>query len=98
MEGSGEEGEPQGLAYLAREFNKSINQTESKLVMIPYYQSEGSHGEGTPHGQMGSRATPRPYLPTFTDGQSQREQVDDFLEQMVQCTRQYHELDLGIQR
>ena len=33
MEGSGEEGEPQGLAYLAREFNKSINQTESKLVI-----------------------------------------------------------------
>jgi hypothetical protein len=47
---------------------------------------------------MGSRATPRPYLPTFTDGQSQQEQVDDFLEQMVQCTREYHELDLGIQR
>ena len=33
MEGSGEEEEPQGLAYLAREFNKSINQTESKLVI-----------------------------------------------------------------
>jgi hypothetical protein len=33
MEGSSEEGEPQGLAYLAREFNKSINQTESKLVI-----------------------------------------------------------------
>jgi hypothetical protein len=24
--------------------------------------------------------------------------VDDFLEQMVQCTREYYELDLGIQR
>ena len=140
MEGSGEEGEPQGLAYLAREFNKSINQTESKLVIhlqenyditrrgqakitvtlknlydnlrkvdenqtrivdlqlqithkgkgpkiyenretggsqggnrynpekaprynpeqIPYHQSEGSHGGGTPHGKIGSRATPRP--------------------------------------
>jgi hypothetical protein len=162
MEGLGEE-EPQGLAYLAKEFNKSINQTESKLVIhlqenyditckgqakitetlkkvddnlrkvdenqtrivdlllqithkgkgpeiygnretsgsqggnrdnpekaprynpeqISYHQSEGSHGGGTPHGQMGSRATPRPYLPTFTDGQSQQEQVDYFLEQMV---------------
>jgi hypothetical protein len=34
----------------------------------------------------------------FKDGQSQKEQVDDFLEKMVQCTREYHELDLGIQR
>jgi hypothetical protein len=33
MEGIGEEGEPQGLAYLAREFNKSTNQIESKLVI-----------------------------------------------------------------
>jgi hypothetical protein len=33
MEGSGDDGEPQGLAYLAQEFNKSINQTESKLVI-----------------------------------------------------------------
>jgi hypothetical protein len=33
MEGSGEEGELQGLAYLTRDFNKSINQTESKLVI-----------------------------------------------------------------
>jgi hypothetical protein len=33
MEGLGEEGEPHGLAYLAREFNKSLNETESKLVI-----------------------------------------------------------------
>ena len=32
MEGSGDD-EPQGLAYLAQEFNKSINQTEGKLVV-----------------------------------------------------------------
>jgi hypothetical protein len=63
-----------------------------------YHQSEGSHGGGTPHGQIGSRTTPRPYLPTFTDEQVQHEQVDDFVEQMAQCTKEYHELDMMIQR
>jgi hypothetical protein len=32
MEGSGDDSEPQGLAILAQEFRKSINQTESTLV------------------------------------------------------------------
>jgi hypothetical protein len=32
MEGSGDDIEPQGLAILAQEFRKSINQTESTLV------------------------------------------------------------------
>jgi hypothetical protein len=32
MEGSGDDSEPQGLAILAQEFHKSINQTESTLV------------------------------------------------------------------
>ena len=32
MEGSSDD-EPHGLAYLAQEFNKSINQTEGKLVV-----------------------------------------------------------------
>jgi hypothetical protein len=138
MEGSGDDSEPQGLAILAQEFRKSINQTESKLVThlqenqeanrrgqaeisetlrkvdenqtriaemlmamnhkgkgpksyanketsgshggnryqqehIPYHYSEGSHGGGAPQGQTGSRATPRPYLPTFTDEPTQLE-------------------------
>jgi hypothetical protein len=33
MEGSGDDVEPQGLAFLAQELHKSINQTESKLVV-----------------------------------------------------------------
>jgi hypothetical protein len=33
MESLGDDGEPLGLAFLAQEFNKSINQTESKLVI-----------------------------------------------------------------
>jgi hypothetical protein len=40
---------------------------------VPYHQSEGSHGGGTPHGQIGSMATLRPYLPTFTDEHAQHE-------------------------
>jgi hypothetical protein len=159
MEGSGDDREPQGLAYLAAEFHKTLNLTESNLVhhlqesqgisrreqaeitetlkkvdgnlkkidenqtMITKLlmqmthkgkdpemygnkeaggssgyggsggshgetiynlekapSSKGSHGGGTSYGQMGSRANPRPYLPTFTDGQVQQEQVDDFVE------------------
>jgi hypothetical protein len=65
---------------------------------VPYHQSEGSHGGSMPHGQMGSRATPRPYLPSFTDEHAQHEQLDDFVEQMAQCTREYNDLDMMIQR
>jgi hypothetical protein len=61
-------------------------------------RSEGSHGGGTSYGQMGSRDNPRPYLPTFTDEQVQQEQVDDFVEQMAQCTKEYYGLDMIIQR
>jgi hypothetical protein len=171
MEGSGDDREPQGLAYLAVEFHKTLNLIESNLVHhlqesqetsrreqaeitetlkkvdgnlkkidenqimitkllmqmthkgkdpetygnkeaggsggshgeIRYNLEkapsfEGSHGGGTSHGQMGSRANPRPYLPAFTDGQVQQEHVDDFVEQMAQCTKEYYGLDMIIQR
>jgi hypothetical protein len=61
-------------------------------------KSEGIHGRGTSHGQMGSKATHRPYFPMFTDEQIQHEQVDDLVEQMAQCTKEYHDLDMIIQR
>jgi hypothetical protein len=171
MEGSGDDHEPQGLAFLAAEFDKfhqTLNLTEGNLVhhlqesqetnrrgqakitetlkkvdgnlrkidenqtritellMQMTHQgkdpktygnrevggsrgevrynpekaprSEGSHGGGMSHGQMGSKDNPRPYLPTFTDEQVQQEQVDDFVEQMAQCTREYYGLDMIIQR
>ena len=59
---------------------------------------EGSHGGGMSYEQMGSRANPRPYFPTFTDEQMQQEHVDDFVEQMAQCTKEYYGLDMIIQR
>jgi hypothetical protein len=74
----------------------SHGETRYNLEKAP--SSEGSHGGGTSYGQMGSRANPRPYLPTFTDGQVQQEQVDDFVEQMAQCTKEYYGLDMLIQR
>jgi hypothetical protein len=43
-------------------------------------RSQGSHGGGMSYGLMGSRANPRPYMPTFTDEQGQQEHVDDFVE------------------
>jgi hypothetical protein len=57
---------------------------------------KGIHGGGMSYGQMGSRDNPRPYLPMFTDGQVQQEQVDDFLEKMAQCTKEYYDLDVII--
>jgi hypothetical protein len=65
---------------------------------VLYHQSEGSHGGSTPHGQIGSRATPKPYFPMFTDEHAQHEHVDDFVEQMMQCTREYNDLSMTIQR
>jgi hypothetical protein len=35
----------------------------------------------------GSRANPRPYMPTFTDEQGQQEQVEDFVEQLAGVPR-----------
>jgi hypothetical protein len=37
----------------------------------------------------GSRANPRPYMPTFIDEQGQQEQVEDFVEQMTRSTKEY---------
>ena len=56
----------------------SHGETRYNLEKAP--SSEGSYGGGTSYGQMGSRANPRPYLPTVTDGQVQEEQVDNFVE------------------
>jgi hypothetical protein len=54
---------------------------------IPYHQSKGSNGGSAPHGQIGgqigSKTTPRSYLPMFTDEHAQHEPVDDFAEQMA---------------
>jgi hypothetical protein len=47
---------------------------------------------------MGSRANPGPYMPTFIDEQVQQEHVDDFVEQMAQCTKEYYNLDMVIQK
>jgi len=37
-------------------------------------------------------------MPTFTDEQGQQEQVEDFVEQMTRCTKEYYSLDMRIQR
>ena len=171
MEGSGDDHEPQGLAYLAAEFHKTLNLTErklfhhlqesqetirrewakimetlkkvdgnlkkidenqtiiTKLLMQMNHKgkdpemygnkedrgsggfhdeirynperapiSEGSHGGGTSYGHLGSGANPRPYMPMFTDEQRQQEEVDDFIEQMARCTKEYYGLDMVIQK
>jgi hypothetical protein len=82
--------------YGSKEVGGSHGEIRYNLEKAPRF--EGSHGGGKSDGQMGSRANPRPYFPTFTDEHVQHEQVDDFVEKMDQCTREYHGLDMIIQR
>jgi hypothetical protein len=51
-----------------------------------------------PLGQIGSKATPRPYLPTFTDEATQLDHSDDFNDLSEQYSRDYNSLNLTIQR
>jgi hypothetical protein len=60
--------------------------------------SEGIHGGGTSYGHLGSRDNPSPYMLTFIDEQGQQEEVDDFIEQMARCNKEYYGLDMVIQR
>jgi hypothetical protein len=46
----------------------------------------------------GSRANPRPYMPTFIDEQEQHKQVEDFVAQLARSTREYYSLDMKVQR
>jgi hypothetical protein len=46
---------------------------ETRYNLEKSASSKGRNGGGTSYGQMGSRANPRPYFPTFTDGQVQQE-------------------------
>jgi hypothetical protein len=45
MEGLGDDIEPQGIAFIAQEFHKSINQTESTMVNhLQEYQETNRRG------------------------------------------------------
>jgi hypothetical protein len=82
--------------YGNKEVGGSRGEVRYNIEKVP--RSEGIHGGGTSHGQVGSRMNPRSFFPTFTDEQVQQEQVDDFVEKMAQCTREYYGLDMIIQR
>jgi hypothetical protein len=52
-----------------REASGSHGGTRHHHEKDPHYRTEGqSFGGGTPRGPTHSRATPRPYMPTFLDG------------------------------
>jgi hypothetical protein len=65
---------------------------------IPYHHSEESHGGGVPQGQTGSRATPRPYLPSFIDKPTQPNHIDEFDDLFDQYSREYNSLNLSVHR
>jgi hypothetical protein len=85
-------------SYANKETSGSHGGNRHQQEHGPYLYSEGSQGGGVPLGQSGSRTTPRPYLPTFTDETTQLEPIDDFVDQFEQCGREYNQLSLTVQR
>jgi hypothetical protein len=85
-------------SYANKETSGSHGGNRYQQEHIPYHHSEGSHGGGAPQGQTGSRATPRPYLPTFTDEPTQLNHIDEFDDLFEQYSREYNSLNLTVQR
>ena len=85
-------------SYVNKETSGSHGGNRHQQEHDPYLYSEGSQGGGAPLGQSGSKTTPRQYLPTFTNEPTQLEPIDDFVDQFEQCSREYNQLNLSVQR
>jgi hypothetical protein len=85
--------------YANKEASGSHVETRHQQENIPHYHNEGyKYGGGAPLGQTHSRTTPRPYLPSFLDNQTQPDYQDEIEENFAQYAREYNSLSAGIQR
>jgi hypothetical protein len=85
--------------YAKREASGSHGGTRHQQEHIPHYHTEGyNYGGGAPQGQTYSRTTPRPYLPSFLDNQTQSDYQDEIEDNFTQYAREYKSLSTGIQR
>jgi hypothetical protein len=85
-------------SYAKRETSGSHGGNRHQQEYVPYHHSGGSHGGGAPKGQIGSKTTPRPYLPSFVNEQSQPNHPDEFEYQFDQYVREYNSLNPPVQR
>jgi hypothetical protein len=85
--------------YAKREGSGSHGGTRPHQENSPHYHTEGqSYVCGAPQGTTHSRATPRPYLPTFLDNHPQCNYEDEIEDKFEQYAREYHTLSAGFQR
>jgi len=85
--------------YANKEASGSHGGTRPHQQHSPHYHTKGRvYGGGPPQGPTHSRATPRPYLPTFLDNQPQRNYEDEIEDNSKQYVREYHALSAGFQR
>jgi hypothetical protein len=82
--------------YANKESSGSLGGNRYHQEHIPYHHSEGSPGGGAPQGQTGSRTTPRPYLPSFTDEVTQANHIDEFDDLFDQYSREYNSLSIPV--
>jgi len=85
--------------YANRDASGSHGGYRHQQEHIPHYHTEGqSHGGGVPQGQTHSRATHRPYLPSFLDEQTQPSYQDEIEDNFEQYVEEYNSLSVAVQR
>jgi hypothetical protein len=85
--------------YANREASGFHGGTRAHQEHSSNYHTKGqSYGGGAPQGPTNSRATPRPYQPTFLDNQPQRNYEDEIEDNFEQYAREYHTLSAAFQR
>jgi hypothetical protein len=63
-----------------------------------HYHTEGQSFGGASKGPTHSRATPRPYLPTFLDSHPQHNHYNDIEDNFEEYAREYESLGAGFRR
>jgi hypothetical protein len=93
MQGKGPE------IYANKEASGSHGGTRPHQEQNFHYHTEGqSFGGGASKGLTHSRATPRPYLPTFLDSQPQHNHYNEIEDNFEEYAREYESLSAGFRR
>jgi hypothetical protein len=85
--------------YANKEASGSHGETRPYQEQNFHYHTEGqSFGGGASKGLTHSRATPRPYLPTFLDSQPQHNHYNEIEDNFEEYAREYESLSAGFRR
>jgi hypothetical protein len=86
-------------SYVNKESSGSMGGTRYYQEQDPHYHAEGqSLGGGTSRGPTHSRENPRPYMPTFLDGQPQGNHFNESKYHFEEYSREYEALSAGFRR